>query len=134
MSAYTDALTSKPAGLDARHERVARVLFQYPEGTVRDQMKARAGMDERAFRERCEEIAAAEWLPVIVDFPDGPNTPGRYRIARAHEAALVADEADRHYRRAVALHKRSRGLREAFKKHHHSGALFVGATPDLEVA
>lgn len=39
MSAFTDALTTMPADLDQRHQTVARVLFQYPEGTTRDTMR-----------------------------------------------------------------------------------------------
>lgn len=138
MSAYTDALTRCPAGLGPKHHELGRLLLGNPEGITRQQGVRRLGLDgkdpDRKLRDLVADIVAAAWLPIVNDRGDTNNREGRYRIARSDEVDAVNREAAEIQARAMSLHARGKGLRDAFQAHHHAGSLFLPEAPDLEVA
>lgn len=131
MSALTDALARRPEGLGERHTALARLLLGRDEGVTRQQGARALGVSDRIFRQLVEDVITSRWLPVLADRANGE---AHYRIARAHEAQRAADEAAELQARALSLHRRAKGLTEAFRAHHSAGALFLPDVPDLEEA
>jgi len=128
---FREALDTKPAGLDARHEAVARILFGRPEGVDRYEGARLIGMnDDRKFRELCSEISASGWLPIIA--PMQGRDKRLYRIARPDDSAEVNDASQEDQGRAISLHKRARGRLQAFQRMHQAGGLFLEPVEPLE--
>jgi hypothetical protein len=114
------------------HERLARLLKGNPQGLTRAELTHRLRMSDRAVRALIEDTVASGALPIINDRTHGGE--GRYRIPRADEVDAVNAEHAELYSRAIALHKRSRGLLNGFQTHYGGGTLFTPASPDLEDA
>jgi hypothetical protein len=114
------------------HDRLARLLKGEPRGLTRAQLTHRLRMSDRAVRALVEDVVASGTLPIINDRTSGGE--GKYRIPRVDEVDAVNAEHAELYSRAIALHKRSRGLLNAFQTYHGGGSLFTPDAPDLEDA
>ena len=129
---FPEVIGRAPAGLAQEHRELARVLVGNPEGVTRQEGARRLGVSDRAFRQLVEDAVSSGWLPIVADRGREGVSEAHYRIAKPHEADLVDQEAQQHYGRAVSLHKRARGLTQAFQATHAAGSLFLSNIPDLE--
>jgi len=110
-------------------ERLEQLLKGTPEGLSRDQIAARLNLTDRQVRQLIEDAVASGALPIVADRTAGSDA--RYRIARMDEIDLINAEHHETLSRALSLHRRAKGLLDAFQTFHQGGNLFMPATPEL---
>ena len=111
-------------------EHLERLIKGNPRGLTRAELAYRLNTPDRAVRQLIEDAVASGRLPIICDRTSGGE--GRYRLAKMDEIDLVNAESAEHYKRAVSLHKRHRGLLTAFQNYYQGGGLFLDQAGALD--
>ena len=111
------------------HKALARQLRGNPRGLTRTELAHRLRLGDRAVRQLIEDLVAGGHLPIVADRTDGGEA--RYRIAGVNDIEAVTTEHHELQSRALSLHKRARGLLNAWQAYHQGGGLFMPATKEL---
>jgi len=109
-------------------EHLERLIRGNRAGFTRAELANRLHQPDRAVRQLIEDTVASGRLPIVCDRASGE---GRYRIAGRDEIDLVTIEHSELQSRALSLHRRAKGLLNAWQAYHQGGALFVPATEEL---
>ena len=115
--------------LTAGHKTLLTLLKSHRYGLTRAELAQRLRLSDRAVRALVEDLVAGGHVPVIADRTAG--TDARYRIARSDEIDLVNAYHHETLSRAMSLHRRAKGLLDAFQSWHQGGNLFTPATPEM---
>lgn len=109
-------------------DRLLMLLRGHEDGFTRTELTYRLNLPDRAVRKLIEEAVAESEYPILCDRTGGGE--GRYRIARADEWDAVNAANAEDTARAISLHRKARGRREAFARRYQSGGLFLHTVPD----
>ena len=108
--------------LTSDHKLLIGYLRGSPRGLTRVELTHRLNLGDRTVRALIEDLVAGGHLPIIADRSAGGEA--RYRIARVDEPDIVRKECEELESRALSLHARTKGLRNAYQSYHHAGELF----------
>ncbi len=110
-------------------DHLVTLLRGVPGGLTRAELATRLDLPDRALRRLIEDaVSESDWPIVCERFG---NTEGRYRIALASEWDVVNRANAEDTARAIALHRKARGRRNAFERRYAAGALFLNDVPDV---
>ena len=112
-------------------DRLLILLKGYEEGFTRTELAYRLSMPDRAVRKLIEETVAESSWPIVCIRAGGE---GRYRIAKSHEHDLVNEANREDTARALSLHRKAKGRREAFARRYQAGSLFLDAVEEMDAA
>jgi hypothetical protein len=110
-------------------EHLDRIMRGNPKGFTRAELAYRLRLTDRQVRQLIEDAVASGALPIVADRTAGSDA--RYRIARMDEIDLINAEHHETLSRALSLHRRAKGLLDAFQTFHQGGNLFMPATPEM---
>jgi len=110
-------------------EHLERLIKGSPRGLTRAELTYRLNQPDRTVRQLIETAVAEGKLPIVCDRANGGE--GRYRLAKMDEIDLVNAEHAELHKRAVSLHRRSKGLLTAFQTYYQGGSLFTADAGDL---
>jgi hypothetical protein len=110
-------------------EHLERLIKGSPRGLTRAELAYRLNQPDRAIRQLIEDAVASGRLPIVCDRTSGGE--GRYRLAKMDEIDLVNAEHTELHKRAVSLHRRSKGLLTAFQTYYQGGSLFMADAGEL---
>jgi hypothetical protein len=115
--------------LSHEHKHLILLLRGTPKGYTREELQHRLRLGDRAIRQLVEDLVAFGHLPIVADRTAGGEA--RYRIAGRDEIDLVNTEHHELQARALSLHRRAKGLLNAWQAYHQGGALFMPVTEEL---
>jgi hypothetical protein len=110
-------------------EHLERLIKGSPRGLTRAELAYRLNTPDRAVRQLIEDAVASGKLPIVCDRTSGGE--GRYRLAKMDEIDLINAEHTELHKRAVSLHRRSKGLLTAFQTYYQGGSLFMADAGEL---